>query len=107
MGDGADMAIDAMFEEQEYRELNPDEFEDENSDYSPVPKRYAPKLKVCRQCGKGGFHWQKSKESGSWRLFDKDNKVHNCSEKFPKQNKNEKRVDRQQKSGKFYPEQFE
>lgn len=105
MGDGADMAIEQGMNEEEYRFNHPDEFEDENADYSPVPRKSTPTLKICRNCGKGGFHWAKAKTG--WRLWDKDNNIHNCSKKFPKQNKNEKRVDRQQKSGKFYPEQFE
>lgn len=84
MGDGADLAIEQGMAEDDYRFDHPDEFEDENSDCSPVPKRYVPKLKICNQCGKNGFHWQKSKETGGWRLYDKNNKIHNCNKKFTK-----------------------
>lgn len=84
MGEYADMAIDAMFDYEEYMLAYPEEYEEENADMSPSPGRnvYRPKLKVCRNCGKGGFHWGKAKTG--WRLFDKDNRIHNCNKKFTK-----------------------
>lgn len=85
MGDAADMAIDQGMAEEEYRFDHPEEFEDENCDVGPTrPRTIYTKYKVCRNCGKGGFHWQKSKQSGGWRLFDNYGKIHNCSKKFSK-----------------------
>lgn len=83
MGDMADFTIEQGMNEDDYRYDHPYEFEDENNDYSPVPKRFAPKLKVCQNCGMGGFHWYQTNNTG-WRLFDKDNKIHNCNKKFAK-----------------------
>lgn len=36
-----------------------------------------PNSRMCKFCGKVGLHW---KYSGGWRLFDKHDKLHKCSE---------------------------
>lgn len=82
MGDMADLVIEQGMAEDDYRADHPEEFEDENCDMPPNPRRFVPKLKVCRNCGKGGFHWQKAPTG--WRLFDKNNQIHNCNKKFAK-----------------------
>lgn len=80
----ADLAIEQGMAEEEYRADHPDEFEDENCDMPPNPNReHRIKLKICRNCGLGGLHWQMSKNTG-WRLYDKNNQIHNCSKKFAK-----------------------
>ena len=90
MGDMADFTIEQGMAEEEYRADHPYEFEEENSDCSPASRFHYTKsksFKICRQCGLGGLHWQKSKTSGGWRLYDKKNEIHNCSKKFKKNEK--------------------
>lgn len=80
----ADFAIEQGMIGEEYRYDNPEEFEDENCDMPPNPNRVKTKYKVCRNCGVGGLHWQLSKESNGWRLYDIHNEIHNCNKKFAK-----------------------
>ena len=38
-----------------------------------------PTTKTCKRCGETGFHWEKQKYTGAWRLF-KGGVLHSCSE---------------------------
>lgn len=51
--------------------------DEHGNDGFPSPPKI--KTKTCRQCGKTGLHWGQAKTG--WRLFDKLNKIHNCSKK--------------------------
>lgn len=95
MGEMADYAIEQGMEEEEYRYDHPEEFEDENNDVAPGSTfHYTEKVKykVCRNCGKNDLHWQISKTSGGWRLFNPDNSIHNCNKKFTKKKFDNKRL---------------
>ena len=77
MGDGADLAIEQGMAEDDYRYDHPEEFEDENCDYSPASKFHYTKYKVCRCCGVGGLHWGMTPRR-KWMLADSENKTHQC-----------------------------
>ena len=79
MGDFADMAIqDGLMQELDDIYDNGYIDEPDLNNYSK-PKS---KNKVCKNCGLSGLHWQKAPTG--WRLFDRNNKIHNCNKKFEK-----------------------
>lgn len=62
MGEYADMALDAGFDQWGA---------DEPDDYvwsGTLRRKRLPKLKTCRRCGMEGLHWGNTE--GGWRLFE-------------------------------------
>jgi hypothetical protein len=76
MGEFADMAIEAMENQEAIFDLYGME-----EDYDDDPNTYlfyrSPKRRiVCKYCGKKGFHWKQF--DGKWRLADKEGELHSC-----------------------------
>lgn len=82
MGDGADMALDAMMDYDKMY-INGD-FDDSTEDgpFYPAFSSYHRRVvksttKTCRNCGQTDLIWHQL-DSGKWRLSTKDGKIHNC-----------------------------
>lgn len=101
MGDGADMALEAIWDYDEYmmREHDPAmeiPFDGPYTYYEPVRNviRPTPVIKVitptksvvksntitCKRCGQDGFTWGKT-DAGYWWLKDSSGKFHKCEKK--------------------------
>lgn len=84
MGDGADMAIEAM---EDFENARTDFHTGAMSDLSAfelgiidelgyeLMPRGRTQLRTCRCCSKTGLHW--AQHNGKWRLFD-NNGLHEC-----------------------------
>lgn len=64
--------IGSFYETQAYESAESEYFDGECSG----PRNYAPILKTCKHCGKGGFRWKM--HAGNWRMADADGKIHAC-----------------------------
>jgi len=91
MGDGADMALDAVMTQDELTlEYLTGHMDDQDAmdagildEFGSIPYPSKTKTKTCRCCGETGLRWGKS--NSKWRLF-KDGKLHDCKANPLKEN---------------------
>ena len=91
MGDGADMALDAVMTQDELMlEYMSGHMDTQDAidaglldEFGNIPNIHTAKTKICRCCGEGGLRWGKS--NSKWRLF-KDGKLHDCKANPLKEN---------------------